>query len=824
MTIDISKFHQVFYEDSMDSLETVESSLLSLNVSAPDDEAINTIFRLIHSIKGGSGTFGFSKIEHFSHNMETLLGKLRDKELAPNKEMVDLLLKSVDMIKSMLESSKSGTEVNMADAEALAQALETALTGEISIPAPAAKPAGAKAAVNAEEQTKEGVELETIPAEVKAKIDLALENKKKQIIEEEEIFDSNQPMVDTTVGWLIQFEPVKNLLLTGNEPLRIFRELTDLGRIKITANTRGVPNLDHIVADNLYLTWEIKLYSNAQEKEVREVFEWVDDLATIVIKPLVEPRPEGYKLPDSAKIIATKQEATIELAEQPSKEPASSKVSKAAKPTQPTQEVEIDSKENNKENSKENSKEENKSEVKSKEATQEVVQEKVSAKEKLKTDKSTLEGTKEETSTPVIKVDPPVKRTSEHASEATSIRVNVEKIASLLNMVGELVITQSMLQETVKSFSMDRMPKLTKAIDALNKHTRNLQDVVMSVRMVPVSMVFGRFPRMVRDLSSSLGKELELKLEGENTELDKTVVEKISDPLVHLVRNALDHGLETPEERKAVGKPAQGTLKLKAYHSGGNIVIEISDDGRGINSEKVLAKAIEKGLVTKGTKLNKFEVNDLIFKPGFSTADQVSEISGRGVGMDVVRQNIKDLHGDVEIKSEQGQGTTFIVRLPLTLSILDGQLIKVGKETYIIPLLSISEIIKADMNKVKHAADNLDVIKVRDEYVPIVKMSDIFKTKDKTKNLEDGVLIVLAGDTHKAAILVDEVLEQQQIVIKSLDTNYKRVEGISGAATLGTGKVALILDVLGFVKLAGIGKHITTELEALIDKRDGKSE
>ena len=349
---------------------------------------------------------------------------------------------------------------------------------------------------------------------------------------------------------------------------------------------------------------------------------------------------------------------------------------------------------------------------------------------------------------------------------------------------------------------MSKLHKLTQALSELDRNTRELQESVMRIRMLPISFAFNRVPRLVHDLSTKLGKKVELKMSGESTELDKTVMERIVDPLVHLVRNTCDHGIEMPDVRRAAGKPETGTLTLSACHQGGNVVIEITDDGAGLNEEKILKKARERGLVKPDQHLSVGEIHDLIFLPGFSTVEQVSDVSGRGVGMDVVRKNIQGLGGNVEIFSEPGKGARFTVRLPLTLAIMDGQSVAVGKEYYIVPLVSIivSTIVKNE--HVSTMANGGEVFKFRDEYLPLMRLYDLYGATSRTTDISQGLMVVVEGDGRRAGLFVDELLGQQQVVIKSLEANYKRVEGISGATILGDGSVALILDIPGLIRIA----------------------
>jgi two-component system, chemotaxis family, sensor kinase CheA len=346
------------------------------------------------------------------------------------------------------------------------------------------------------------------------------------------------------------------------------------------------------------------------------------------------------------------------------------------------------------------------------------------------------------------------------------------------------------------------LDRLRQGLSQLARNTRELQESVMQIRMLPISFAFNRFPRLVHDLSRKLGKKVQLKLTGENTELDKTVLEKIGDPLVHLVRNALDHGLEIPERRAAAGKPETGTLELSAFHEGGNIIIEVRDDGAGLNKAKILSKARERGLVPADQELTDEQIDNLIFMPGFSTADQISDVSGRGVGMDVVRRNINDLGGYVQISSKEGRGSTIRIRLPLTLAILDGQLVRVGKEVYIISLLAIVETIQVSRDRVNTLAGRTEVFRLRDEYLPVVKLCDQFGVEPDSRRAEDGLLVVVEADGTRVGVLVDDLLAQQQVVIKSLESNFKPVMGIAGATILGDGAVALIIDVPDLIRSA----------------------
>jgi len=385
-------------------------------------------------------------------------------------------------------------------------------------------------------------------------------------------------------------------------------------------------------------------------------------------------------------------------------------------------------------------------------------------------------------------------------ASGSSIRVNVEKVDSLLNLVGELVITQSMLGRFKKEFNIDDVSDLRDGLAQLESNTRELQESAMQIRMLPIKVAFSRFTRLVRDLSRSMGKKVKLELLGEQTELDKTVLEKIGDPLVHLVRNSLDHGIETVEKRLAAGKPAEGLLRLSAYHEAGNIVIEITDDGAGLNRDKILSKAIEKGLVSEDEQLSDESIYMLVFQAGFSTADKVSDLSGRGVGMDVVRRNIQDLGGRIDVLSEIGVGSKFTIRLPLTLAILDGQLVRVGGDTYIVPLLSIVESVFINPERVNVVANNQMLYRLREEFLPITDLRAICNGTYKNmaldvEELNDKLLVVIETAGKRYGLVVDDLEDQQQVVIKALENNYRHVSGLAGATILGDGSVSLILDI-----------------------------
>ena len=719
MSIDLSQFYEVFIDESFEGLETMEAELLNLQPGEVESEIINNIFRAAHSIKGGSGTFGFNAIAEFTHEIETLLDQIRNGERELEANHIDLMLKSIDCLRDMLRAIQNDEPQESEDAKQLTAQFQAILAEQVA-------PSGA----SSDSETEEGEPSQAVSAPAVTKVT--------------NIFDIN-------------FTPEPHLFKTGNEPLFIFDDLAEFGELEVVANVQSIPELAELVAEDCYFSWNITLDTTQTEEEVLRVFEWVEDDAKIEVKLVAQFEEEAEEVNDSDKETTEAEAPTQdnELAkESPKSELAEVKVNDGGGVTPPS-------------------------------------------------DKNATASKKE-----FRPVAGKTKATEKSKSDSSSIRVGTDKVDSLINMVGELVITQAMLNELGEDeqFDHSKLTALREGLAQLAHNTRDLQESVMRIRMLPISFVFSRFPRLVRDISQKLDKQVELTLIGEGTELDKTVMEKISDPMVHLIRNSLDHGLETTSERIAAGKDETGNVTLNAYHQGGNIVIEIIDDGRGLNTEKIKQKAIANGLIEETDGLSDQEINELIFQPGFSTADQVSDISGRGVGMDVVKRNINALNGTVEVASEPGVGSTFTIRLPLTLAILDGQLVKVGDNIYIIPLVSIVESLQVDMNKVNSVGGGVDVLRLREEYIPILRLHELFNHPEACQSLQDGLLVVVESDNEKVGLLVDDLLAQQQFVIKSLEANYKKVDGISGATILGSGSISLIVDISGLVKMAGLKK------------------
>ena len=397
---------------------------------------------------------------------------------------------------------------------------------------------------------------------------------------------------------------------------------------------------------------------------------------------------------------------------------------------------------------------------------------------------------------------PPQLQSATRAATRETIRVSTGKVDYLIDLVGELVIAHSMAAQIMNGFTEDRLPRLEAAMKELERHMRELQDRAMRIRMTPVGTIFSRFPRLVHDTGRALGKQVRFEITGEETELDKGMVERIADPLTHLVRNAVDHGIETPEERLAAGKPAEGSLRLSAYHQGGNVIVELSDDGRGLNTDRIRAKGIERGLITAEEELSPEQVHALIFRPGFSTSETVSDTSGRGVGMDVVKKSVDELKGTVTVQTERGRGCTIRIKLPLTLAVLDGLLLRVGEQTYVMPLVSIVESIRPRAEQVRDLAGRGEVVMVRKQPLPLLRLGRMFRISAEVTDPAHGLVVIVEHDGRQMALLVDELLGQQQVVVKSLETNFRKVQGVTGATILGDGRAALILDIAGLVEMS----------------------
>ncbi|MBI3479050.1 MAG: chemotaxis protein CheA [Nitrosomonadales bacterium] len=706
MSIDMSQFYQVFFEESAEHLANMEGLLLALDLDAPDPDQLNAIFRAAHSIKGGSGTFGFTDMTGVTHVLETLLDRIRKNEIAITADMVDAFLQAGDVLRGLLEAHQNGTiadEAASRDICARLEALTRNPTGAKN-PTGASNPAGSEQAVAA-------------PASPIASSPSAQHIYKITFANSPQIFPGENQL--------------QNLL-------------EDLGNIGKIENQQ-------IAADAVTLS----LTTHASEAELQDIFSFFMESGQFTLAS------QG----DAGQAAASEDAGYGFFVEPEQIKAAAEDAQGFGFFVEP---------------------------------------------ETIKSDTENAQGygffedvKPPPSPAPTAQVEEaPQRRATDKAPAAaeTSIRVGVEKVDQMINLVGELVITQSMLAEVASKMDPVVHERLVKGLVQLERNTRELQESVMSVRMMPINFVFSRFPRVVRDLAVKLNKKVQLKMVGEGTELDKGLIEKISDPLTHLVRNSLDHGIEMPDERIAKGKDPQGTITLRAAHQGGNIVIEVVDDGAGLNRDRILAKAREKGIAFNDS-ISDADVWLMIFAPGFSTAAVVTDVSGRGVGMDVVKRNIEGIGGRVEIASREGKGCTITIRLPLTMAILDGLSIAVGDQLYIVPLSFIIESLQPKAEDIKEISGQGQVLHVRGEYLPLIALHEVFSIPPRVSKPEDGILVVLEAEGKKVALFVDNLVGQHQVVIKSLETNYRKVPGVSGATIMGDGRVAMIMDVGALVKL-----------------------
>ncbi len=682
---DLSQFYAVFFEEAGENLQSMESMLLAIDVDAASDDELNAIFRVAHSIKGGAATFGFSDVTVLTHELETLLDRVRKHELALTRAMVDVLLEAGDALRGQL-ARYQGTTGESPDTTDLIARIKKLAAGE-SLDAVA----------------------------------------------------NGQRVLLVRVGPLKDGGAADGLA-------DLFRDIPSLGTLEPADN--GALSADGFRS--------FKVVTPSPDSELVELFSFHVSKEQVAISPFGQGAPAAANAPAAKAMDAPGQGGMegdgfgffVDPATLPAAKAAAEQAHGGGEPA----------------------------------ADRRVADRRVAdrrAEDKHKAEKSEKAG----------------------GLESSTLRVSVEKVDQLINLVGELVITQAMLTQQAKQFDPVQYQSLLSGISDLERNTRHLQESVMSIRMIPMSFVFNRFPRMIRDLAAKLGKDLELKMVGEATELDKGLIEKIVDPLTHLVRNSADHGIESPAKRLAAGKSATGTITLAASHQGGSILIEVKDDGAGLNREKIMKKARERGLAVRDD-MSDFEVWQLIWEPGFSTADQISDVSGRGVGMDVVRKNIAALGGTVELDSAEGYGTRVSIRLPLTLAIMDGMSIGVGEETYILPLASVVESFQVEKHMIQTVGSTGRVVKVREEYLPVVALDEVFQVPRFDFERVSEIMVIIEAEGKRVAALVDELLGQHQVVVKNLEANYRRVSDVSGATILGDGRVALIIDTASLVKRA----------------------
>ena len=674
MSIDIEQFHSVFFDESDEHLDDMEQLLMNLDVESPDPEELNSIFRAAHSIKGGSGIFGFDALMNLTHVMENLLDKARNNELSVTADIVNVLLETLDVLKDTLNAYRDETPVPEGSIAERIRILNGVMSGQSSELTSDGTPEEESSSTQAESAEDDSFGFfDDEPSEASTATDNGFG------------FFDDEP---------VSSQPIENK--QDDDGFGFFEDESTQGNVAESQAVRSE---------------EAKVESG--KKEESQGFGFFEDA------------PSASHINTAVDTINSPQEQSANTSQE-SVNDAKASVSGVAPAKTP-------------------------------------------AKNKPK---------------------PSAKKST--ARESASIRVDTTKIDAMVNLVGELVITQSMLSMIGQDVEGQVGERLQLAIDELQRNTREIQESVMSMRMLPLTATFNRFPRLVRDLAGKLSKQVELVLQGGSTEIDKSLIEKIVDPLTHLVRNSIDHGIEMPEKRVAAGKPEKGTVILSAEQKGGSIIISIIDDGGGLHRDKILDKARSNGL-TVSDDMPDAEVWQLIFQPGFSTAEAITDVSGRGVGMDVVRRNIESIGGRIDIESSAGEGSAFFIHLPLTLAIVDGMCVSVGKQIFVVPLLNIIESFQPTKQQLK-TLGNDTVLYIRDQYWPLVPLYDFMEVEDAALSPTEGIVVLLESSKKRFGILVDALVGQQQVVIKSLEEHYRKVAGIAGATIMGDGKVALIID------------------------------
>ncbi|MEI2298026.1 chemotaxis protein CheA [Ensifer sp. MJa1] len=758
--MDMNEIKEIFFQECEEQLAELESGLLKLNDGDRDPETVNAVFRAVHSIKGGAGAFGLDDLVSFAHVFETTLDCVRSNRLDPGPEVLKVMLKSADVLADLTNAARDGGSVDEARSRQLIKELEALANGEVpqasAAPAePVAKPVVAAAPPPVNDEGFQPVAFSF------------------------DDFDAPEepPLMEMPV-YEIVFKPKSDLYAKGNEATLLLRDLSRLGEMSIHCDMSELPALDRLNPENAYFFWKISLKTDRGEDAIRTVFEfaeWDCDLEISLIDD--ETAQSGEELP--------MQPVPFDLSILDD-EPAISVGVVEEEEQLAAQQQDIRN----------------------------------AAVAAAGTASNVLQMAQSAARAPAEKPAPAASAAAQSAaaqqaaaSAATpTIRVDLDRVDRLINLVGELVINQAMLSQSVVENDTNGTSSINMGLEELQQLTREIQDSVMAIRAQPVKPVFQRMSRIVREIADMTGKSVRLITEGENTEVDKTVIDKLAEPLTHMIRNAVDHGLETPEKRLAAGKSAEGTVRLTAKHRSGRIVIELADDGAGINREKVRQKAIDNDLIAADANLSDEEIDNLIFHAGFSTADKISDISGRGVGMDVVKRSIQALGGRINISSKPGHGSVFTMSLPLTLAVLDGMVVTVANQTLVVPLTAIVETLQPEAAAIHSFGANQRLISIRNSFCPLVDVGRILNFRAIQANPVEGVaLLVESEGGGQRALMVDAIQGQRQVVIKSLEANYTHVPGIAAATILGDGRVALILDVDAIVA-ASRGQSLKPEM------------
>ncbi|QFT59963.1 Chemotaxis protein CheA [Sulfitobacter sp. THAF37] len=704
-----------FFIECEELLEALQDGLQIMADGADDKETINIVFRAVHSIKGGAGAFGLEFLVRFAHRYETVLDEVRAGRLNVTPEALKVFYQAADHLSDLVRASRDG----LSEPKSQTDALLAALNGFLGDEGPADEP-----------QPEEEIDFQPMGLS----LDLDLGDAENGLPD----LTSAQGVVAAMNRYTIRFAPAAELFETGNDPAILLRNLSALGHMEVHCDTADVPPLEKLAPEVPHLAWRITLETEADDREIASVFEFVEGLCHLEIDSEADRRAP--------------------IAPEPPEHPA-----------EPAQEVS----------------DFHTVEVEATPAPEDPVPEPPAPS-------AAIEGMPQ----PMAPSAAPKPAAAAPApAPKTIVRVDLDRIERLVNLVGELVINQAMLSQSLEHSGLSPHSDAMNGLEEFQRLTRDIQDSVMMIRAQPVKSLFQRMSRIVREASSAVDKDVRLIVQGEDTEVDKTVIERLSDPLTHMIRNAVDHGLESRADRAAAGKPEQGQVHLTAAHRSGRVVIEIADDGAGINRSKVQQLAIQKGLIPPDAVLSDSEIDNLLFMPGFSTAEKVSNLSGRGVGMDVVRTAIQALGGRITTTSQPGEGTTFSISLPLTLAVLDGMVVEVAGETLVLPLNVVVETLTLGANDVQMLRPGRNVVRVRSGFVPLLDLGGALGYRAPLEDFT-GCVVLLIGqeDGTTAALLIDNIVDQRQVVIKGLDESFHRAPGIAAATILGDGQIALILD------------------------------
>ncbi|SCB60972.1 two-component system, chemotaxis family, sensor kinase CheA [Rhizobium aethiopicum] len=746
--MDMNEIKEIFFQECEEQLAELESGLLKMNDGDRDPETVNAVFRAVHSIKGGAGAFGLDDLVAFAHVFETTLDCVRSNKLEPTQDVLKVMLKSADVLADLTNAARDGGSVDESRSRGLVKELEALANGELPSPSAAADAPAPKAAPAA-------------PAPAPKPTD---DSGFQPIPFSFDDFGDEGGLP----AYEITFKPRHELYSKGNDATLLLRDLSRLGEMTIYCNMDELPGLEELDPEAAYFYWNVTLKTDKGEDAIRAVFEFAEWDCELSVKSVDEASDDASSNEELPMVpvpfdlsILDETDATTEVS-------ARSEETAAA--------------------------------VAAAETASNVTQMAAAA--------ARVE--KKESAAAAAAANAAAQNNAAGAGQ--TIRVDLDRVDRLINLVGELVINQAMLSQSVIENDTTGTSSINMGLEELQQLTREIQDSVMAIRAQPVKPVFQRMSRIVREIADMTGKSIRLITEGENTEVDKTVIDKLAEPLTHMIRNAVDHGIETPEKRAAAGKNTEGTVRLTAKHRSGRILIELADDGAGINREKVRQKAIDNDLIPADANLSDEEIDNLIFLPGFSTADKISDISGRGVGMDVVKRSIQALGGRINITSKPGHGSVFTMSLPLTLAVLDGMVVTVAGQTLVVPLTAIVETLQPEASAIHSFGANHRLISIRNSFCPLVDVGRILNFRATQANPVEGVaLLVESEGGGQRALMVDAIQGQRQVVIKSLEANYTHVPGIAAATILGDGRVALILDVDAVVG-ASRGQSLKAEM------------